>query len=144
MSNWPTWTTDEEIVLVYFLSCGICKAGVRELIAYKCNKTRRVEQDIKHHVFRLHYESKSDRWNGSGPLLVPQAEAPRSHAAVPDVWSIDWKDSWKEQNVDDWLIKKASRNYHLNDLTVIGVGGVEIVLICEVSLYDICLNIRAG
>ena len=134
MPNWPTWTKDEEIVLVFFLSCGIQKRAVRELIAYKCNTARRDEQDMKHHVFQLHNESKNDSWNGSGPLLVSRAEAPRSHAAVPDVWAIDWKDSWKEKNVDDWLIRKTCRNHHLDDLTVIGREEEDII--CEVGLDD--------
>ena len=134
MPNWPTWAKDEEIVLIFFLSCGIRKRAVRKLIAYKCNTTRRDEQDMKHHVFQLHNDSKYDSWNGFGPLLVPRAEAPRSHATVPDVWAIDWKDSWKEKNVDDWLISKTSRNYHLNELTVIGMEEEE--RIYEVSLND--------
>ena len=134
MPNWPAWTKDEEIVLVFFLSCGICKRGVRKLIAYKCNTARRDERDMKHHVFQLHNESKSDSWNGSGPLLVPRIEAPRSHAAIPDVWPIDWKDSWKEQNVDDWLIRKTCRNYHLDELTAIGREEEDII--CEVGLDD--------
>ncbi|KAK0513696.1 hypothetical protein JMJ35_003418 [Cladonia borealis] len=120
MPNWPIWTTDEEIVLVFFLSCGICKAGVRELIAYKCNTTLRDEQDMKHRVFQLHDDSRRDSWNGSGRLLAPKEEAPKSYAAVPDVWTIDWPESWREHKVDDWLIKKTSTSKHLNDLTFIG------------------------
>ena len=132
MPNWPTWTKDEEIVLVFFLSCGIRKRAVRELIAYKCNTTRRDEQDMKHHVFQLHNESRRDSWEGSGRLLVSKEEAPRSRAAVPDVWTIDWKDSWKEKNVDDWLISKTCRNHHLDELTAIGKEEED--MICEVIL----------
>ena len=137
MPNWPTWTKDEEIVLVFFLSCGICKRGVRELIAYKCNTTRRDEQDMKHHVFQLHNDSKNDTWGGFGPLLVPRAEAPKSHAAIPDVWTIDWKDSWEEKNVDDWLISKTCRNHHLDELTVIEKEEED--MMCEVILDDALL-----
>ena len=131
MPNWPTWTKDEEIVLVFFLSCGVCKRSVRELIAYKCNTTRRDEQDMKHHVFQLHNDSLRDRWDGSGRLLAPREEAPKSHAAIPDVWTIDWPESWREHRVDEWLIKKTSRGNHLNDLTII--NRVEEDLICQVS-----------
>ena len=132
--NWPTWTTDEEIVLVYFLSCGICKAGVRELIAYKCNTTHRTEQDMTHHVFKLHNHSLRDSQHRSRRLLAPPEEAPQSYAAIPDEWTIDWKDSWREQHVDDWIIKKTSYSGHLNDLT--SIGKVEDELIHQVSLNN--------
>ncbi len=65
---------------------------------------------------------------------MSKAEAPRSHAAVPDVWAIDWKDSWKEKNVDNWLIKKTSRTHRLRELTFVGMKEED--LICEVSLND--------
>ena len=134
MPNWPTWTKDEEIVLVFFLSCGICKRGVRELIAYKCNTTRRDEQDMTHHVFQLHNDSIRDSWDGSGHLLAPKEEAPKSHATIPDVWTIDWRESWREHCVDDWLIKKASRTDHLHNLTAF--GRKEEDLVCQVSPHD--------
>ena len=142
MPNWSTWDKDEEIVLIYFLSCGVRKPAVCKLITYKCNTTRRDEQDIKHHAFQLHYASTHDKWNGFGPLLVPQAEAPRTHAAVPDVWAIDWKDSWKEQNVDNWLIQKTCRTYHLNKLTFIDKEAEEII--CEVGLGDALITTLAN
>lgn len=134
MSNWPTWTEDEEIVLVFFLSCGICKRGVRDLIAYKCKKTQRDEQDMTHHVFQLHNDSRCDGWEGSGRLLAPKEEAPKSHKAIPDVWTIDWKDSWIEHHVDDWLIKKTSRSDHLEVLMFF--DWIEEELVCQVSLND--------
>ena len=134
MSNGPGWTPDEEIVLVWFLSCGIKQSAVSKLIAYKCGTAQRDEQDMERHVLQLHNDSERDTCNGFGPLLVPMPEAPRSHASVPDAWAIDWKDSWKENNVDDWLIRKTWRNDYLNALTII--GGNEEGLIYQVNLDD--------
>ena len=138
MSNWPTWTSDEEIVLVWYLSCGVKKSAVRKLIAYKCGTAQRDEQDMKLHVFQLHNDSIRDRWHGVGPLLVPMRQAPTSRARVPDVWTVDWKDCWKENKVDDWLIRKTRRNYHLDALTAIGRHSEEII--CQVSLDDALIS----
>ena len=131
MSNWPGWTPDEEIVLVWFLSCGIKKSAVSKLIAYKCGTAQRDEQDMKLHVFQLHITSSTDRRNGVGPLLVPNRQAPTSRGEVPEVWAVDWKDCWKENNVDDWLLRKTSWNYRLGALTSIGKCTED--LICQVS-----------
>lgn len=125
MSNWFSWTPEEEIVLVWFLSCGIKLSAVRKLIAYKCGTAQHDEQAMKFHVFQLHNNSERDTRNGFGPLLVPMPE---------DAWAIDWKDSWKENNVDDWLIRKTWRNDYLNALTII--AGNEEDLIYPVSLDD--------
>lgn len=130
----PDWTPDEEIVLVWFLSCGIKMSAVSKLIAYKCGTTQHGERDMKSHVLQLDEDSQRDIWDGFGPLLVPTREVPRSRARVPDVWAIDWKDSWREYNVDDWLIQKTWKNEHLHALTFI--GGNEEELISQVSLDD--------
>ena len=145
MSNWPTWTgaADEEIVLVWFLSCGIKKSAVSKLIAYKCGTVQRDQQDMKNHVFKLHEDSISDTWDGVGPLLVPKRQAPTSHAEVPEVWTVDWKDCWKEDNVDKWLIRKANRVYHLDALTFIGKNEED--LIYQVSLdYTLIAELANG
>ena len=134
MSYWAGWTPDEEIVLVWFLSCGIKKSAVSKLIAHKCGTAQHDEQDMTHHAFELHKDSKRDTCEGFGPLLVPKSKAPTSHGSVPDVWAIDWKDSWREYNVDDWLIQKTWNNEHLDALTVI--SGKEEELISQVSLND--------
>ena len=107
MSYWAGWTPDEEIVLVWFLSCGIKKSAVSKLIAHKCGTAQHDEQDMTHHSFELHKDSKRDTWEGFGPLLAPKSKGPTPHARVPDAWAIDWKDSWREYNVDDWLIQKT-------------------------------------
>ena len=47
---------------------------------------------------------------------------------------MDWKDCWKENNVDNWLLRKASGDHRLGALTTIGRYTED--LICQVSLDD--------
>ena len=137
MPNWPRWTKDEELVLVYFLSCGIRKRGVRKLISYKCNTPLRNEQDMKHHVFELHRNSRNDGYNGYGSLLSSRTQAPTSRGECAEVWAIDWKDSWKERNVDDFLTGHVFRRQDLGYL--IDIGREEEELICDVSFSHVLL-----
>ena len=135
MSDWHGWTPDEEIVLVWFLSCGIKTSAVRKLIAYKCGTAQHDERDMKRHVFDLHHDSQRDTWNGFGPLLVPlRRKKPRPSARIPKIRAIDWKYNWGEYNVDDWLIQKTWRSEHLQTLTFVGEN--EEALIRHVSLDD--------
>ena len=86
----PAWTTEEEVVVLFYASRGIKNATIAELIAKKCYPRVRNLKQITHKSSRLRTISNHGR-------LVVGSSSPTSD------------EDWTRKLADQWIVSKMEK-----------------------------------
>ena len=86
----PRWTTEEELVVLYYASRRVKNAAIIEILSKKCNPKARTVKQITHKIARLRKVCDQDE------TVV------RSTSPLPDR-------AWNRKLVDGWLLSKMDK-----------------------------------